>query len=55
MENRLFSRDHSLNVRLSNETDIEWQDMIMDEEDTQDIIMSCHSISVSLLSRTLRE
>ena len=39
MENRLFSGDHSLNVRLSNEADIEWQDMIMDKGDTQDIII----------------
>ena len=39
MENRLFSGDQSLNVRLSNEADIEWQDMIMDEGDTQDIII----------------
>lgn len=39
MEKRLFSGDQSLNVRLGHEADIEWQDMIMDENDTQDIIM----------------
>ena len=39
MENRLFSGDQSLNVQLGHEADIEWQDMIMDENDTQDIIM----------------
>ena len=39
MENRLFSGDQSLNVQLGHEADIEWQDMIMDENDTQDIIL----------------
>jgi RNA polymerase sigma-32 factor len=39
MENRLFSGDQSLNVQLDHEANIEWQDMIMDQNDTQDIII----------------
>ena len=39
MENRLFSGDQSLNIQLGNETDTEWQDTIMDDGDTQDIIV----------------
>ena len=39
MEGRLFSGDQSLNVQLGHETDAEWQDMIMDESDTQDTII----------------
>ena len=38
MENRLFAGDQSLNAQVSNEADTEWQDMIIDENDTQDII-----------------
>ena len=38
MEGRLFSGDQSLNVQLGHETEAEWQDMIIDESDTQDII-----------------
>ena len=38
MEGRLFSGDQSLNVQLGHETDTEWQDIIMDESDTQDTI-----------------
>ena len=38
MEGRLFSGDQSLNVQLGNETDAEWQDMLIDENDTQDKI-----------------
>ena len=38
MEGRLFSGDQSLNVQLGHETDVEWQDMIVDETETQDII-----------------
>ena len=38
MEGRMFSGDQSLNVQLDHETDAEWQDMIVDEGDTQDII-----------------
>ena len=39
MESRLFSGDQSLNVQLGNETNTEWQDTIVDDEDTQDIIV----------------
>ena len=39
MENRLFSGDQSLNVQVTNETDTEWQDMIADDNETQDIII----------------
>jgi len=38
MEGRLFSGDQSLNVQLGFETDAEWQDMLIDESDNQDII-----------------
>ena len=38
MENRLYTKDHSLNTPVSQEADVEWQDMIIDENDTQDII-----------------
>ena len=39
MENRLFSGDQSLNVQVTNETETEWQDMIADDKETQDIII----------------
>jgi len=39
MESRLFSGDQSLNVQLGYEAETEWQDMIKDEKDTQDIII----------------
>ena len=39
MEGRLFSNDQSLNVRMNYEADTEWQDIIVDEGDTQDIII----------------
>ena len=39
MESRLFSGDQSLNVQLGHESDAEWQDMIMDDGDTQDIVV----------------
>ena len=39
MENRLFSGDQSLNVQVSNEVDTEWQDLIADDAETQDIIV----------------
>tara|TARA_B110000116_G_C16796723_1_gene567279 strand:- start:2043 stop:2894 length:852 start_codon:yes stop_codon:yes gene_type:complete len=39
MEGRLFSGDQSLNVQLGHETDAEWQDMLIDEKDTQDAIV----------------
>ena len=37
MENRLFSNDQSLNSPISHEKDYEWQDMIVDDKETQDI------------------
>ena len=39
MEDRLFSRDQSLNVQVADEADTEWQDLIADDVDTQDIIV----------------
>jgi RNA polymerase sigma-32 factor len=39
MEDRLFSRDQSLNVQIADEADTEWQDLIADDVDTQDIIV----------------
>ncbi|MDC0195222.1 RNA polymerase sigma factor RpoH [Alphaproteobacteria bacterium] len=39
MENRLFSGDQSLNVQIGYEAETEWQDIIKDEKDTQDIII----------------
>ncbi len=38
MENRMFSSDQSLNVKLGEENDTEWQDLIEDNNDTQDMI-----------------
>ncbi len=38
MENRLFTSDQSLNVRLGEENNMEWQDLIEDKNDTHDII-----------------
>ncbi len=40
MENRLFSGDQSLNVQVGVEGDTEWQDMIVDNKDTQDKILA---------------
>ena len=39
MENRLFSGDQSLNVQVADEADTEWQDLIADDAETQDIIV----------------
>ena len=39
MENRLFTSDQSLNVKLGEENDTEWQDLIEDKNDTQDKII----------------
>ena len=38
MENRLFTGDKSLNAYISAEADTEWQDMLIDQNDTQDVI-----------------
>ena len=40
MDNRLFSGDQSLNVQVGEEGDIEWQDMLVDSNDTQDNILA---------------
>ena len=39
MEGRLFTGDQSLNTQLNNDAETEWQDMLMDNRDTQDIIL----------------
>ena len=39
MDNRLFSGDQSLNVKVGDEGDAEWQDMLIDSHDTQDNIL----------------
>ena len=38
MENRLFANDKSLNMNLNDENNLEWQDIIIDEKETQDKI-----------------
>ena len=40
MNNRLFSGDKSLNIQVGNEGDAEWQDMLVDSNDTQDNIIA---------------
>ena len=39
MDNRLYSHDQSLNNKTNSDTESEWQDMLIDENDTQDIII----------------
>ena len=39
MENRLFSSDQSLNAQVADEANTEWQDLIADDAETQDIIV----------------
>jgi len=39
MNNRLFSGDQSLNVRVGEEGETEWQDMLVDSNDTQDKLL----------------
>ena len=36
MDNRLYTGDQSLNVQLGEEANTEWQDMLVDDKDTQD-------------------
>ncbi len=36
MDNRLYTGDQSLNARLGDEGNVEWQDMLVDEKDTQE-------------------
>ena len=38
MENRLFANDKSLNMSLNDENNSEWQDILIDEKETQDKI-----------------
>ena len=40
MDNRLFSGDQSLNVQVGEEGNTEWQDMLVDSNDTQDNILA---------------
>ena len=40
MDNRLFSGDQSLNVQVGEEGGTEWQDMLVDSNDTQDNILA---------------
>ena len=39
MENRMFTSDQSLNIKLGHENDIEWQDLIEDKNETHDKII----------------
>ena len=39
MENRLFTSDQSLNIKLGEENDTEWQDLIEDKNETHDKII----------------
>tara|TARA_B100001250_G_scaffold225247_1_gene193186 strand:+ start:956 stop:1807 length:852 start_codon:yes stop_codon:yes gene_type:complete len=39
MNNRMFSGDQSLNVKFDNDTQTEWQDMLVDKNETQDQIV----------------
>ena len=39
MENRLFTSDKSLNVKIADENDVEWQDLIEDKNETHDVII----------------
>jgi len=39
MDNRLFSGDQSLNIQVGEEGNTEWQDMLIDSNDTQDNIL----------------
>ena len=39
MNNRLYGGDQSLNVQVSNETDTEWQDMLVDKKEIQGEIL----------------
>ena len=40
MDNRLFSGDQSLNVQVGEEGNTEWQDMLVDSNETQDNILA---------------
>ena len=40
MNNRLFSGDQSLNVQVGDEADTEWQDMLVDSNETHDNLIA---------------
>tara|TARA_Y100000590_G_C15655518_1_gene990442 strand:- start:503 stop:1363 length:861 start_codon:yes stop_codon:yes gene_type:complete len=39
MDNRLHSHDHSLNAKINHDIESDWQDMLVDSKDTQDLII----------------
>ena len=39
MNARLFSNDQSLNIQVGNDIETEWQDMLVDNKETQDIVL----------------
>ena len=39
MDNRMYAKDQSLNKSINDDIGSEWQDMLIDENDTQDIII----------------
>ena len=39
MENRLFTSDSSLNIKIGENNDTEWQDLIEDKEETHDKVI----------------
>ena len=39
MDNRMYAKDHSLNNKVNQDIGSEWQDMLVDENETQDIII----------------
>ncbi len=40
MDNRIYTGDHSLNNKVSQDIGSEWQDMLVDEKETQDITIA---------------
>ena len=40
MDNRIYTGDHSLNNKVSQDIGSEWQDMLVDENETQDITIA---------------
>ena len=56
MENRLFTSDQSLNIKLGEENDTEWQDLIEDKKETHDKIieqMDEHKYRKSLFEKAM--
>ena len=39
MNNRMYSKDQSLNKKLNYESNEDWQDLLVDEKENQDIIL----------------